>query len=241
MCIRDRASTTGSVSCNIVGNARAAASVNHIGGSTAEAYTTGRAPKVNTATRYPQRRAQTEWPRPTRSAASEPRRHNYTKAPIDSDNGNDVGKNKNSDTKKSINIGPRKGSAFKILFTNAFGLFTKLGDLIHMATNESPDIIVVVESKLSEDKAPKGCSDLEIPGYDSPYRRGRNANGGGIIVWVKTELAGGELEDAEKDGHEVLWFTVKWKKKDKDTEESMNILTNEGGADALANVPNAAV
>ena len=51
--------------------------------------------------------------------------------------------------------------------------------------------------------------DLEIPGYDSPYRRGRNANGGGIIVWVKTKLAGGELEDAEKDGHEMLWFTVK--------------------------------
>ena len=152
-----RASTTSSISCNIPGNARAAASVKHIGGSSAKEYTTGRAPKANTATRYPQRRAQTEWPRPFRSAASEPRRHNYTKAPIDSDNGNDVGKNKNSDTKKSINIGPSKGSAFRILFTNAFGLFTKLGNLTHMATNV-PDIILVMESKLSEDKAPKGCS-----------------------------------------------------------------------------------
>ena len=78
-----------------------------------------------------------------------------------------------------------------------------------MATNESPDIIVVVESKLSEGKAPKGCSDLEIPGYDSPYLRDRNTHGEGIIVWVKTELAGGEIEDAETDGHEVLWHTVK--------------------------------
>ena len=78
-----------------------------------------------------------------------------------------------------------------------------------MATNESPDIIVVVESKLNEEKVPKGCSDLEIPGYASPYRRDRNTHGGGIIVWVKTELAGGEIEDAETDGHDVLWYTVK--------------------------------
>lgn len=79
-----------------------------------------------------------------------------------------------------------------------------------MATNESPDIIVIVESKLSEDKVPKGCSDLEIPAYVSPYRRDRNAHGGGIIVWVKTELARGEIEEAETNGHEVLlWYTVK--------------------------------
>ena len=78
-----------------------------------------------------------------------------------------------------------------------------------MATNESPDIALGVESKLSEDKAPKGCSDLEIPGYDSPYLRDRNTHGEGIIVWVKTELAGGEIEDAETDGHEVLCYTVK--------------------------------
>ena len=37
----------------------------------------------------------------------------------------------------------------------------------------------------------------------------RNAHGRDFIVWVKTELAGGEIEDAETDGHEVLWYTVK--------------------------------
>ena len=53
-----------------------------------------------------------------------------------------------------------------------------------------------------------------------------------------------ELRAADSVGRyrvDLRDLTVKWKKKDKDTEESMNILTNEGGADALANVPNAAV
>ena len=53
-----------------------------------------------------------------------------------------------------------------------------------------------------------------------------------------------ELRAADSVGRyrvDLRDFTVKWKKKDKDTEESVYILTNEGGADALAKVPNAAV
>ena len=63
-----------------------------------------------------------------------------------------------------------------------------------------------MESKLTEDKTPIGCSDLQIPGYASPYRKARTSHGGGIIVWAKTELAGRVVET---DGHEVLWYTVK--------------------------------
>ena len=89
--------------CNMNENARAAASVIDSGDSTAAMDTTGRAPKANTATQHTQRRAQTERPRPSRSAASESRRHNHTKAPIDIDN------------KKREDTRPRKGSAFRIL------------------------------------------------------------------------------------------------------------------------------
>ena len=83
--------------CNMNENARAAASVIDSGDSTAAMDTTGRAPKANTATQHTQRRAQTERPRPSKSAASESRRHNYTKAPIDTDN------------KKEKTLDPRRG------------------------------------------------------------------------------------------------------------------------------------
>jgi len=71
------------------------------------------------------------------------------------------------------------------------------------------NVIVIIETKLTEDKVAE--LDLAIPGYASPFRRDRSAHGGGIIVWVKTELAAGLLDDAEFSDTplEVLWFTVK--------------------------------
>lgn len=103
---------------------------------------------------------------------------------------------------------PRRHSRLKILLTNAFGLTSKFGDLVHVSNEEKPDVIVVTETKFSQINSQ---SEVQIDGYSDAMRVDRTSRGGGVAVWVKSELAVVRLENVETHGFEVLWFTLRRK------------------------------
>ena len=65
---------------------------------------------------------------------------------------------------------------------------------------------MVVESKITDEKVQN--VDLSLPGFAEPERHDRTANGGGIIVWGRTNIGITRL-NFETVGLEVLWFSVK--------------------------------
>ena len=52
-------------------------------------------------------------------------------------------------------------------------------------------------------------AETTIPGYSSPLRRNRTAQGGGGAVWICSELAAIELDTIPCGPHEVIWFSVR--------------------------------
>ena len=97
-------------------------------------------------------------------------------------------------------------TTIRLMVTNAFGLYGKLGEFAHDVNSSQPNVVVVTETKLTPDK----CTDHEasIPGYSRPLRRDRTAHGGGVAVWVKADLAYQHLHHIQCHDHEVIWLTV---------------------------------
>ena len=97
-------------------------------------------------------------------------------------------------------------TTIRLMVTNTFGLYGKLGEFAHAVNSSQPDVVVVTETKLTPDK----CTDHEasIPGYSRPLRRDRTAHGGGVAVWVKADLAYQHLHHIQCHDHEVIWLTV---------------------------------
>ena len=92
----------------------------------------------------------------------------------------------------------------RLLLSNAFGLHHKFGEFRHNVISHNADIAIVTETKFSQSIAD---SEVYIPGY-TPIRRDRNANGGGIGVWIKTEMPMKQFLDQQDDSHEILWLSV---------------------------------
>jgi len=91
-----------------------------------------------------------------------------------------------------------------VLLTNAFGLSNKLGELQYALTLHNVDIAIVTETKFSEET---NVSDITFPGY-SVLRQDRDRHGGGVAVWVRSNLATVHLHAIDTQGHEILWLTV---------------------------------
>ena len=67
-----------------------------------------------------------------------------------------------------------------IVLTNAFGLYTKMGGLQNLAAEVLPDLIVVTETKFTEEKVTQ--AEASLPGYATPLRKDRTAHGGGVAI-----------------------------------------------------------
>ena len=100
-----------------------------------------------------------------------------------------------------------KGCDLRMLVTNAFGLQSKLGELQRIAKTQSPDIIIVTETKFTADKINQ--LEASLPGYSEPLRCDRTAQGGGVAVWVKSSLAVAHMDRPCCEGHEVVWLNVR--------------------------------
>jgi len=90
----------------------------------------------------------------------------------------------------------------RVLLTNAFGLCSKLGDFQHSLRMHCPDVAIVTETKFTPDKASQ--IDLTFPGYSPPVRLDRTAHGGGVAVWVKSNLP---FKDTESQ--EIVWLSIR--------------------------------
>ena len=80
----------------------------------------------------------------------------------------------------------------RVLVTNAFSLYSKIGDLLHALITHNVDIAVVTETKMTVDKVTQ--AEATIPGSAPPIRRGRTAHGGGVAIWVKAGVPHKELD-----------------------------------------------
>ena len=54
------------------------------------------------------------------------------------------------------------------------------------------DVLIITETKLDETFS---TSSFIIDGFSKPYRRDRNANGGGVLIYVREDIPSKELKD----------------------------------------------
>ena len=94
----------------------------------------------------------------------------------------------------------------RLYVTNAFGLSSKLGEFQHDLARLHPDIAVITETKLTQEKI--SPSDLAFPGYAEPIRKDRTAQGGGVAVWIKSSLAFRHMDYMNCGDNEVIWVSL---------------------------------
>ena len=104
---------------------------------------------------------------------------------------------KSSNSKKSL----------RILQWNAEGVNSKIHELRETAKDLDLDILLIQESKLTEDH-----DTPTIPGYGSIRVDRKNKQGGGIISFIRSSLTHQRLKNEAKDATETSTFTVKLSK-----------------------------
>ena len=96
---------------------------------------------------------------------------------------------------------------FRLLFLNSRSVLSKLDELIALCSVYDYHIVCVVESWLGEDVS---NAELYIPGYDI-FRNDRDRHGGGILIFVKSELCASPVTYPLPPIHlEFLPLTVKF-------------------------------
>ena len=90
------------------------------------------------------------------------------------------------------------------MVTNALSLANKFGEFVHTVTHHNVGIAVVTETKFDATNMP---ADVTIPGYTTT-RKDRNAFGGGVAVWTKSEFSVVHLQELENGIHEILCVSV---------------------------------
>ena len=69
-------------------------------------------------------------------------------------------------------------------------------DLLRELVDESLDVLIVIETKLDDSFPSK---QFEIANYSGPFRCDRNCHGGGIMVFIKNNIASMELRNFKSD------------------------------------------
>ena len=72
---------------------------------------------------------------------------------------------------------------------NTNSIRNKLSSLKELISNNI-DVLVIEETKLDETFPAKS---FVIPGYKEPFRKDRNAHGGGIMVFIKEDIPSRKL------------------------------------------------
>ena len=94
----------------------------------------------------------------------------------------------------------------RLLLTNAFGLKSKMSELRHVVKASSPDVVIITETKFSSSKVSN--AEVSLPGFAPPIRRDRTESGGGVAVWVKSDLAFQHLQQVNCLHQEVVWLSL---------------------------------
>lgn len=104
------------------------------------------------------------------------------------------------------NLGLR-GKGLRIGHLNIQGINNKIDQLKIMLQSNFNKIhmLGLSETKLSDHHAE---SVFEINGYQKPFRKDRNSNGGGLIVYVKNGISCVRRHDLELDTLECIWVEI---------------------------------
>jgi hypothetical protein len=94
----------------------------------------------------------------------------------------------------------------KLIYTNIQSIYNKLDELKLLIHEQSPDIIVLTETWLSDDIS---NAEVAIGGYHI-YRKDRMSGrkGGGLLLYLKDELSGSMYNPAITSSSETLWVSM---------------------------------
>ena len=84
----------------------------------------------------------------------------------------------------------------------------KFCELKELITTSSLDIVVISETKIDYTFP---TSQFQIPGYKTPYREDRNANGGGLLVYVKNSITSKRINNLEDSQIENICLEINLK------------------------------
>ena len=105
----------------------------------------------------------------------------------------------------SLNDTSLTSGMLKVMHININGLREKRDILLTEA--QEYDIVAVTETKLDSDVDP---SKITMPGFHDPVRKDRAEDGGGgIVVYLKTDLIGTRRSDLECDDLESIWLDIR--------------------------------
>lgn len=105
-----------------------------------------------------------------------------------------------------LNPGPTTKN-ISICQINIRGLRSNFSNLLSSVSNLY-DIICIQETMLSNKV---NIDSLKICGYQTPFRRDRDQNGGGLIVYLSNNIKGKRRLDLESSNSETLWIELKIK------------------------------
>ena len=102
-----------------------------------------------------------------------------------------------------INPGPTLNSNIKIIHNNVCSILPKI-DIIYNEFYEY-DIVAITESHLDQSITD---NDIELEGFQAPVRLDRNRYGGGVMIYVKSNLSFKKREDIFTSNIEIIWIEI---------------------------------
>ena len=112
--------------------------------------------------------------------------------------------------KKGFNSNIESKNQLKCLSLNARSIKFKMNDLKARLVDETADIIGITESWTNPEVFDK---EISLERYQMIRRDNNIGKGGGIILYVKSEIACNHMEDIKKDGVETIWCEITHKNK----------------------------
>ena len=91
---------------------------------------------------------------------------------------------------------------------NINSLRNKVSTLTEIVSNNL-DVMIIEETKVDA-SFPDG--QFIVPGYKQPYRRDRDCNGGGVIVYIREDIPSKKLDFVKLDDIEEQFFDLNLRK-----------------------------
>ena len=88
---------------------------------------------------------------------------------------------------------------------NARSLRNKIDEIHNFVMSHCIHVLAISESWLGP-SIPD--SQIERPGFQTPFRRDRNENGGGVCLYISDQLSGKRRSDLEDPDVELLWVEI---------------------------------
>ena len=88
---------------------------------------------------------------------------------------------------------------------NARSIRNKIDELNHFTASSSIHILAITESWLGP-SIPDARIGLQ--NFQTPFRRDRNENGGGVCIYLSNDISGKRRKDLENSELELMWIEI---------------------------------